>query len=89
MLAMLILPFLRHMYIEIILILSKAFIYTIIGKFQIRILLTEWMVQLIKKILIELLNYNDVFFILENDINQYSIALENIKASLQKPVWQK
>lgn len=40
----------------------------------------------LKKILTELLNYNDIFFILENDINKYSIALENIKASLQKPV---
>lgn len=40
----------------------------------------------LKNIFAELLNYNDIFFILENDINKYSIALKNIKASLQKPI---
>lgn len=40
----------------------------------------------LNKMLTELINYNDIFFILENDINKYSIALDNIRTSLKKPV---
>lgn len=40
----------------------------------------------LNKIFTELQNYNNLFFILENDINMYSVALENIKAFLRKPV---
>lgn len=41
----------------------------------------------LNKIFTELLKYNDIFLILENDINMYNIALDNIRSFLSKPVY--